>query len=194
MSVAELIRNMAAAGAPIDAIVLAVEAIEARDIQAAEKRAKVADRKRRQRERERDCHVTVTGQGCDIEADKEKSPQTPLKEIYPPSPKGDSPPIGFPENPANDIDEPLRPDHVVEAWNETAAQLGLPKVARLTPQRRKRLRTMIAEHPPDDFQAALDAVASSPFCRGENDRGWKADFDFFIQPKSFTKLMEGAYG
>ena len=187
------VKHLIAAGVTGDALVTAIAEMEA----AIDTRSTGAKRQARYRERKAGAGVTKrneTSQSVTRYADKEKSPQTPLKEIYPPSPKGDSPPIGFPENPANDIDEPLRPDHVVEAWNETAAQLGLPKVARLTPQRRKRLRTMIAEHPPDDFQAALDAVASSPFCRGENDRGWKADFDFFIQPKSFTKLMEGAYG
>ena len=52
---------------------------------------------------------------------------------------------------------------------------------------------MIAQHPPDDFAAALDALERSPFCRGERS-DWKADFDFFLQTKSFTKLLEGAYG
>jgi hypothetical protein len=39
----------------------------------------------------------------------------------------------------------------------------------------------------------MDALERSAFCRGENDRGWRADFDFLLQPKSFTKLLEGAY-
>lgn len=90
-------------------------------------------------------------------------------------------------------DDVLKPEHVVEAWNDTAARIGLSKVVRLTDARRKRLRSMIAQHPPDDFAAALDALERSPFCRGERS-DWKADFDFFLQTKSFTKLLEGAYG
>jgi hypothetical protein len=90
-------------------------------------------------------------------------------------------------------DDALKPDDVVEAWNDAAERCGLSKVVRLTDARRKRLRTMIAQHPPDDFARALDALERSPFCRGER-TDWKADFDFFLQAKSFTKLLEGAYG
>ena len=72
MSIADLIRQMSALGAPSEAIALAVEAIEqaqgaAVDAQAKveEKRAIERDRKRRQRERSRDSHGTVTGQSRD---------------------------------------------------------------------------------------------------------------------------------
>lgn len=90
-------------------------------------------------------------------------------------------------------DNQLKPEHVVEAWNQTAERIGLAKVVVLNDQRRKRLRTMIRQHPPDDFASALDALERSSFCRGERS-DWKADFDFFLQTKSFTKLLEGAYG
>jgi hypothetical protein len=90
-------------------------------------------------------------------------------------------------------DDVLKPEHVVEAWNDTAARIGLPKVIALNDPRRKRLRTMIRQHPPDDFARALDALERSPLCRGEK-TDWRADFDFFLQTKSFTKLLEGAYG
>lgn len=63
MSVAALIRDMIAEGATPQLILIAVEAIEARDAVAAEARAKAAERKRRQRER--DQSVTVTGQSQD---------------------------------------------------------------------------------------------------------------------------------
>ena len=65
MSIACLIENMAAAGASIEAIVLAVRAIEERDAVDAERRAKATERKRRERDRKRDGHATVTGQSCD---------------------------------------------------------------------------------------------------------------------------------
>lgn len=117
-----------------------------------------------------------------------KSAPKPSRTPNPPvSPNGDTSP-----DEKNDEGK-LEPHHVVEAWNKTASRIGLPMVAKLTDARRKRLRTMIGQHPPDDFAAALDAVERSPFCRGEK-TDWKADFDFFLQTKSFTKLLEGAYG
>ncbi|UXO93979.1 hypothetical protein Pan3_57 [Pseudanabaena phage Pan3] len=85
MSYADLIRNMAAAGAPIDAIVMAVEAIEARDNEAAAQRAKAAERKRRQRERERDDSVTVTGQSQDADGTDPLSPAPFLPPHTPPT-------------------------------------------------------------------------------------------------------------
>lgn len=106
---------------------------------------------------------------------------------------GPNGPCASGDAPAPAKDDVLKPEHVVEAWNDTAQRIGLSKVISLNDPRRKRLRTMIRQHPPDDFARALDAVERSPLCRGEK-TDWKADFDFFLQTKSFTKLLEGAYG
>lgn len=106
---------------------------------------------------------------------------------------GPNGPCASDDAPAPANDDVLKPEHVVEAWNDTAQRIGLPKVINLNDPRRKRLRTMIKQHPPDDFARALDALERSPLCRGEK-TDWRADFDFFLQTKSFTKLLEGAYG
>jgi len=45
----------------------------------------------------------------------------------------------------------------------------------------------------EDWSTAMAAIYNSKFLCRENDRGWKADFDFLLQPKSFVKLLEGAY-
>ena len=55
---------MSDAGAPMDAILIAVRALEERDAEIDAKRAIERDRKRRQRQR--DSHGTVTGQSQDI--------------------------------------------------------------------------------------------------------------------------------
>ena len=65
MSYSDLIRSMIAEGATPQLILLAVEAVEARDNAAEKGREKAAERKRRQRARERDAGVTVTGQSRD---------------------------------------------------------------------------------------------------------------------------------
>lgn len=96
-----------------------------------------------------------------------------------------------PPNQNSDSDE-VKPEHVVEAWNVMAEQAGLSK-AKLTPERRKKLRPFLKRHSPDDITEAIWAIPRSPFLRGENDRGWRANFDFLLQPSSFTKISEGAY-
>lgn len=86
MSLAALAKQLHEAGTPVEGIILALEAVEARERAAAEKRAQAAERKRRQRERERDCHATITGQSRDNtpSLDKETLPPTPpIKEINP---------------------------------------------------------------------------------------------------------------
>lgn len=82
---------------------------------------------------------------------------------------------------------------IVEAWNELAEAKGLAKVVKITDTRRKQIQARIKEYEPDDWSKALTAIYKSKFLCGENDRGWKADFDFLLQPKSFVKLVEGAY-
>lgn len=61
MSIAEMIRRMSEAGAPPEAIAIAVEAIEYVQANDVERRAKQAERKRRSRDK----GVTVTGQSQD---------------------------------------------------------------------------------------------------------------------------------
>lgn len=78
MSIADLIESMAAAGAPVAAIVLAVRELEEREAVDADRRAKAAERKRRERDRKRDCRATVAGQSCDI-------PPSPLLSPTPPN-------------------------------------------------------------------------------------------------------------
>lgn len=81
-----------------------------------------------------------------------------------------------------------------EAWNDLAAVIGLPKAMRLNDPRRKALRLRLIECGGlDGWFAALEKIRGSPFLRGENDKGWQANFDFVLQASSFTRLMEGVY-
>ena len=90
-------------------------------------------------------------------------------------------------------DDPLSVDEVVEAWNDIAERRKLPKVAKITPERRRKLKARIQQNTIEEWRTALDAIDRSSFLCGDNDRGWKANFDFLLQPSSFTKLIEGVY-
>lgn len=180
MKPSQLLRQMIEAGATPEACAIALEAIEAREDADAERRAKAAERKRRERARKgdagqsRDCHGTVAGQGEDA---KEKSPQTPLKENTPPVPlKGDLPPTA----------------EALEIYHAECPDF--PKVQKLTAKRRAALLARLRDVGGlDGWRAACRRAAQSPFLTGDNDRGWRADFDFLTRERSFTKLMEGAY-
>ena len=82
----------------------------------------------------------------------------------------------------------------VEAWNEMAAEAGLSKVQRLTDPRKRALSQRLTECGGlDGWQSALEKVSKNRFLTGDNKSGWRADFDFLLQQKSFTRLMEGGY-
>ncbi len=93
-------------------------------------------------------------------------------------------------------DPPLTPQDILDTWNDFAPQHGLPVVrGALSKARQKCCAARIREHPDRETWAiAFRAIAERPWMHGDNDRGWRADFDFLIQAKSFTKLIEGSYG
>ena len=82
----------------------------------------------------------------------------------------------------------------VRAWNVLADCCGFSKVQLLTEERRRKLNHRLSSCGGlDGWHSALEKVKNSTFLCGDNERGWLADFDFLLQKKSFTKLMEGAY-
>lgn len=84
---------------------------------------------------------------------------------------------------------------ILEGWNDTAKACGLPIAEKMTGPRLRQARARLREYPdPASWRRALKHIRETPFLRGENDRGWRADIDFFLQAKSFTKLTEESYG
>jgi hypothetical protein len=82
----------------------------------------------------------------------------------------------------------------VTAWNALATDCGLAAVQSLTEPRRRQLAARLKECGGiDGWHFALSKVRTSPFLRGQGSSGWRADFDFMLRPKNFTKLMEGGY-
>ena len=135
MKVSELMQQMSDAGAPMEAILIAVRAIEEREEAVESKRAVERERKRRQRAKAkdegRDSHGTVTGQSQD-------SPSaTPLP--CPPNEYISNPPIPTPENktrarkghrlPVDWEPKPLTDEvaAIVSAWPEGAVERELAK-------------------------------------------------------------------
>jgi hypothetical protein len=87
----------------------------------------------------------------------------------------------------------LAPEHVIAVWNdEIAPALGKPKVRKLTPERRVRLRARIAGFTTDEFREVIANIRASPFLRGET--GWHGfSFDWFTKKANFLKILEGNY-
>ncbi len=108
-------------------------------------------------------------------------------------PKGE--PLYEPQAPLSVV-SPLGEDAVtaVQLWNDLAERIGHPKVQVVSKARHRSLVKRLAECGGlDGWRVALAKVEASAFLRGANDRGWRADFDFMLQAKSFTRVMEGCY-
>lgn len=84
-------------------------------------------------------------------------------------------------------------DRVMELYNEIC--VGLPKACKLSPERKRRIKSCFEQKfTLEDFKRAFQTAQNTQFLRGENERGWKASFDFIIKPANFLKVLEGAYG
>jgi hypothetical protein len=98
--------------------------------------------------------------------------------------EADAPPIPF--------------DDIIAAYHNYLPTLA--KVSKLTDQRRRQLARRWAEDKTRQsvvwWANYFVRASRSDFLMGREQRGrnWRADFDFFLQPKSMTKIIEGAYG
>lgn len=80
---------------------------------------------------------------------------------------------------------------LIDRFNEKCKQL--PAALKLTDNRKKCLNSRIDEFGVDQIEVVFELVSGSEFLNGKNDRGWRADFDWILQPKNFVKIMEGTY-
>lgn len=86
---------------------------------------------------------------------------------------------------------------MVAVWNELVSDHNMPQVSKITPQRAIHMRARCKERwntdPVRQFRAYVTRICASPFLRGDNDRGWRADFDWALKPSNVLKVAEGRY-
>jgi len=83
---------------------------------------------------------------------------------------------------------------VLDEWNKNADNVRLPRCLQLSDKRRRYVEARLRDpFFSENWRAALGKISESTFCKGTNDRGWKATFDWFIRPDSVAKTMEGQY-
>lgn len=82
---------------------------------------------------------------------------------------------------------------LVELWNKEAGK-GLRKIKGCEGKRKTRLNAAWGNKPLLDYWSeVIKKINQSSFCTGSNDRNWKADFDFMLQPGKHIEIMEGKY-
>lgn len=81
---------------------------------------------------------------------------------------------------------------VVDRYN--AICTNLPKVVRLTDKRRRAVRLIYGKgYTPEQLDEVFRKAQASSFCAGQNDRHWKADFDWLLNESNLVKVLEGKY-
>ncbi len=93
---------------------------------------------------------------------------------------------GKPDSPAVEQNDG---EHVLAEWNRLMGQ-ACKWTAKREVAFKQRWRNAYWR---ENWQAAALRAARSSFCRGENDRSWVADVEWFLKPDTVTKLMEGKY-
>lgn len=80
---------------------------------------------------------------------------------------------------------------IIEFFNSTCTRLS--KVQILSDVRKKKIAARLHEVGYDKLTQIITEVSNSDFLNGDNPRGWTADFDWILEPRNFTKILEGNY-
>ena len=83
------------------------------------------------------------------------------------------------------------PQEVVELYNSIC--VDLPFVKTITNARIKTIKTRLRDHSIDELKELFETAQGTPFLKGDNNRGWKAGFDWLMNEANMTKVLEGYY-
>lgn len=92
---------------------------------------------------------------------------------------------------------PLQAQKIQDMWNATCS--SYPKIFTLSENRKNKIRIRIEEMGGEDkalplLQVLFEKMQASNFLKGDNQRGWKASFDWlFENDKNWVKVHEGNY-
>ena len=194
MTTSELMKAMSNAGAPFEAIIIAIQALEAKDAELAAREAELAQKRagnaeRQQRFRERRNERKESGSPRRVTRNVTRNVThnvtPPIDNIHTPSPD-----ISSDEESQSQRDEPAA---VLESWNEMAKPIGLPTARQFTGNRLKTCKARLREHGLEAIQAAIRRIPQSAFLRGDAGNWNGANLTFFFRPDTVTKILEGEY-
>ena len=85
----------------------------------------------------------------------------------------------------------VRAEQVKDLFNSLCSPL--PRLVFMTKARRLAVNRLLDVYSMEDIQQAFDKIKSCSFLKGDNDRKWKATFDWLIDEDHFARLLEGQY-
>lgn len=69
----------------------------------------------------------------------------------------------------------------------------MPQVQKITEKRKKSIDKFLKEFTEEQFIEICVLANTTDFLIGNNDNGWKADFDFLMRTDKATSVLEGKY-
>ena len=79
----------------------------------------------------------------------------------------------------------------MEIWNDAFASTKVPKIRSIDTTRENKLHLRFQNI--EEFIECISIIKKSPHLMGENERGWKVNFDWILEPKNLNKILEGNY-
>lgn len=91
----------------------------------------------------------------------------------------------------NRIEKENKRIRIKDIYNQNCS--NLPQVQKLTEKREKAIDKFLKEFTEEQFTEICKIANSTDFLIGNNDNGWKADFDFLMRVDKATNILEGKY-
>ena len=86
----------------------------------------------------------------------------------------------------------IDPQKLLDTWNQNCGEMS--KAAKLTESRKRAAKARLKENPDLEYwRGLIERIKAGEWCLGFNERGWKADFDWFLRPDTLVKIAEGKY-
>lgn len=88
--------------------------------------------------------------------------------------------------------DPVPYAEIVELYHSICT--SFPKLRAVEGNRRKQIAARWKKYKGiDAFRELFERTEASDFLKGENERGWSADFDWLMRPTNMSKVLEGKY-
>jgi phage replication O-like protein O len=94
---------------------------------------------------------------------------------------------------AEDVTELIHYQKIIDSYNSICT--GLPKAIKATENRKTHIRARWVQFSGsiEFFESYFREVSQSAFLNGNNNRRWKADFDWLFNEANMVKVLEGKY-
>ncbi len=91
-----------------------------------------------------------------------------------------------------DKDKSINCKEIINLYNSIC--ISLTRVVKLSSSRERAIKARLnSGYTLDDFKTCFENAEASDFLCGQNDKGWKADFDWLISDTNICKVIEGKY-